>query len=67
MIDGLAKASTIEVAVETKPGTANPNDVAVIAGSRAKLTEATGWAAEMGLDQSLAAMLQERRDRLARP
>ncbi len=43
LVEGLSQASSIGVRIEHRPERVNRNDVAEIAGSPARLEEATGW------------------------
>lgn len=66
VIEGLSGVTAIEVVVRRMPERSNPNDVATISGSAERLKQATGWAPAVTLDESLAGMLDTRRD-LLRP
>jgi GDP-4-dehydro-6-deoxy-D-mannose reductase len=64
LIERLSKASTVEVRMDRRPGRANRNDPAVLAGSPARLKSATGWEPGVRLDESLAGLLEARREAL---
>ena len=61
LVEGLSQASSIGVRIEHRPERVNRNDVAEIAGSPARLEEATGWQPRIALDETLAEMLEVRR------
>jgi nucleoside-diphosphate-sugar epimerase len=62
---GLAAASTLEVGTRIDPALARPADPPLLLGDPARLREATGFAAETPLDESLADLLRWRRQQAA--
>jgi GDP-4-dehydro-6-deoxy-D-mannose reductase len=61
LVEGLSRASAVEVATEVVPARSNPNDVPVIGGTPRRLREETGWSPEFTLEESLAALLEAQR------
>jgi GDP-4-dehydro-6-deoxy-D-mannose reductase len=61
VVEGLADLSGIGVRIETTPGRTNQNDPTVLAGSVNRLRTATGWTAQIALEQSLAGLLEASR------
>lgn len=60
----LASHSRLEVSIEPVPGRSHQVDVPVVFGSNRKLNAATGWTPEVSLDESLARLLDDWRERL---
>ena len=63
LLEGLLAASTVAQEVVVDEARFRPNDLARMYGSSAKLTEATGWAPQRSLDETLADVLEEWRSR----
>jgi GDP-4-dehydro-6-deoxy-D-mannose reductase len=60
----LAELAVKPMRLENDPALQRPVDIPVLRGDHTKLTEATGWEPEIPLDQTLADLLDEWRDRV---
>ena len=63
LLDGLLAASTVAQEVVVDQARFRPNDLARMFGSSAKLTAATGWTPQRGLDETMADVLDDWRRR----
>jgi GDP-4-dehydro-6-deoxy-D-mannose reductase len=63
MLEGLQKAAGLEARVEQDPDKMRPSDTPVLYGSHQKLTQDTGWRPEIPLDQTLADVIADWRNR----
>jgi GDP-4-dehydro-6-deoxy-D-mannose reductase len=65
ILAGLLKHSNVKLKVVPDPAKMRPADIKDIYGSHAKLTADTGWQPEIPLDQTLADVLDDWRQRIA--
>src|SRR5207245_5395247 len=65
LVEEMAKATPLPVEVKPDPSLARPVDPSVVYGDPARLSEATGWAPEIPLSQSVADLLDWWRAELA--
>ena len=65
VLDKLLSMARVELSVEVEQERLRPGEVSRFYGSYAKLEAATGWRPRYALDDTLAALLEDRRDRAA--
>lgn len=63
ILERLGKLAQIDLDVEVDPALARPVEVPVLRGDGSRIAEATGWSPAVPLDETLAAVLDEWRDR----
>ena len=65
LLDGLIRLANVPVTTAVDPGRLRPVELAVLEGSHAKLTEATGWTPRIPLSETLTDILDDARARCA--
>lgn len=63
LLDKLLALSAVDVEVRQDPGRMRPSDLPVFCGSAARIAEATGWTRQHTIDQSLADIVADWRER----
>ncbi|MEE2637495.1 MAG: GDP-mannose 4,6-dehydratase [Acidobacteriota bacterium] len=57
VLSGLLSMTAVDVAVRPDPQRSRPSDNPLLLGDRTRITKETGWAPKLGLDQTLADLL----------
>ncbi|MCA8961499.1 MAG: GDP-mannose 4,6-dehydratase [Planctomycetes bacterium] len=65
LLERLSQIAGVEFEVETDPARLRPNDLEVLSGSARRLEQTTGWKPHRTIDESLRALLQYWRNRIA--
>ncbi|HVZ21626.1 MAG TPA: GDP-mannose 4,6-dehydratase [Vicinamibacterales bacterium] len=65
LLDVLLSLAGVPVRVETDPARLRPSDNPLVLGSRARITEETGWMPEIAIDRTLSDLLRDWRRRVA--
>jgi GDP-4-dehydro-6-deoxy-D-mannose reductase len=66
LLDGLVALSPAHFTVQEDPARLRPSEIAVAAGSSARLAAAIGWRPRVAMEETLRAVLDDQRRRIAR-